>query len=39
VLNLYEQSLHEDDILEQELLRRVPDAWHKLEHDINVEEP
>ena len=36
---LYEQSINEDDILPVTLRNEVPDAWHTLEHDLDVQEP
>lgn len=36
---LYEESQLDDDILPVALRDRVPDAWHTLEHDLDVEEP
>lgn len=36
---LFEESMLDDDILAVRLKDRVPDAWHTLEHDLDVEEP
>ena len=35
---LYEDQMGENDI-ELALRDKVPDAWHTLEHDLDVEEP
>ena len=36
---LYEQAMNEDDILPLHLAQAVPEAWHTLEHDLDVVEP
>ena len=36
---LYEKQRLDDDILPVTLRKRVPDSWHTLEHDLDVEEP